>query len=206
MLGKSWLWAFVIALVLGYLLGFKLILVNGWSAEPEIHYQSLILTSKYKIEDVEKGDFVTYSYSGQSYITHQVIAVNNDGSFFEKDQIIDVLIDGENYELKFGYKLTSEGEISTEEDTSVTTNCNIIVMQRTYNTDGSFNLSASLEYLNYDNNVKGRVIAQSYAIGKTIFLLRSNMFILFGVLSCFVLLFIIKNQCEIDFKPDFIRE
>lgn len=196
-LAKSLLWAILLTLVFGYLLGYKLILVNGWSAEPYIHYQSLIITSKFKLEDLNKGEFITYTYTGKNYITHQIIAINKDGSFFEVGQNVDVLINGDNYNLIFGKKLDEQGNPS-ETDDDVTTNCNIIVLQRTYNEDGSFVLDARIEYLNYDKNFVGKVIFTSPIIGNTIFTLKNNLLITFGIAGCFVLLLLWKSQMSTD--------
>ena len=50
------LFAIVIMFAIGYLCGYKAILVNGWSAQPHIAYQSLIVTYKCKKTDLQVGD------------------------------------------------------------------------------------------------------------------------------------------------------
>ena len=68
--------AILITIGAGYLLGYKAILVNGWSAEPYISYQSVIIVHKPKFEDLKVGDFITFSMSGKSYVTHQITEID----------------------------------------------------------------------------------------------------------------------------------
>ena len=73
---KALAFALLLTLLLGYLFGYKAILVNGWSAQPDIKYQSLIITTKVKAEDLKVGDYITFTMTGQSYITHQIISID----------------------------------------------------------------------------------------------------------------------------------
>ncbi len=75
--------AVVLTIAAGYLCGYRAILVNGWSAEPHISYQSLIVTYRCKFQDLKVGDFITFSYTGKSYITHQITSID-----YENDKII----------------------------------------------------------------------------------------------------------------------
>ena len=68
--------AILITIGAGYLLGYKAILVNGWSAEPYISYQSVIVVHRPKFEDLKVGDFITFSMSGKSYVTHQITEID----------------------------------------------------------------------------------------------------------------------------------
>ena len=78
---KSLVFAFIIAIVFGFVMGYKPILVNGWSAEPDIHYQSLIVVNqKIKATDLKVGDYITFSMTGQSYITHRIIEIDLDNN------------------------------------------------------------------------------------------------------------------------------
>ena len=153
----AFLIAFVIMIGLGYLLGYKAILVNGWSAEPNITYQSLIVTYRCKFEDLKIGDFITFSNTGKSYITHQIVAID-----YENDSI----------ECKgLQYNSTTQ--------------------QYEHQSDSQF-----MQY----KNVVGKVIYSNYIIGKTIFTLKGNMPILFGLLGVIVLSFIMKEEFSIDPK------
>ncbi len=149
--------AFVITIGLGYLFGYKAILVNGWSSEPYLKYQSLIVTYKCKFEDLKVGDFITFSNTGKSYVTHQIVAID-----YENDQI-------ECKGLQYN-STTQEYE---------------------HQTDSQF-----MQY----KNVVGKVIYSNYLVGKTIYTLKGNMPILFGLLGMIVLSFIIKEMFSIEPK------
>ncbi len=151
------LFAIIITIIAGLLLGYKAILVNGWSAEPHISYQSLIVTYRCKFEDLKVGDFITFSYSGKSYVTHQIVAID-----YENDQI----------ECKGWH----------------------------YNTEaGEYELQSDSQYMQY-KNVVGKVIYSNYLIGKTIYTLKGNMPILFGLLGVIVLSFIMRDEFSIEPK------
>ncbi len=73
---KSLVFALLFAVLLGLALGFKVFLVNGASAEPAILYKSLIITYKPAFDDLQIGDFVTYSSTGTSFVTHRIIDID----------------------------------------------------------------------------------------------------------------------------------
>ena len=75
---KALLFALLITIGIGYLTGFKAILVEGWSAQPYIQYRSMIIIYKCDFEDLKVGDFVTYTRTGQNYITHQIVSIDYD--------------------------------------------------------------------------------------------------------------------------------
>ena len=116
---KALLFALLAGLVLGYIFGYRYILVNGWSSEPYIPYQSIILTSKTKLQNLKVGDFITYTsssqmiFSRQSNVTHQIIAIKYDGYFVEGEKIT-LVADDKEYEVEYGY------DIKIEEDNTVT--------------------------------------------------------------------------------------
>ena len=147
-----------LVILFGYLFGYKAILVNGWSAEPHIRYQSLIITRKCKMEDLKVGDFITFTKSGKSYVTHQIVSID-----YENDEIV---CKGWQYN-----KTTQEYE---------------------YQSDS--------QYLKYEN-VVGKVVISNYPIGKTIFILKGNVFILVGLLGGVMLLLILKEQLKVE--PEF---
>ena len=205
---KALLFALLVGIILGYLFGYRYILVNGWSSEPYIHYQSLILTSPTKLQNLKVGDFITYTsskqaiFAKQSNVTHQIIAIKYDGYFKEyndetgEGDIVTMIADGIEYQVKFGYdiKIDDDGNVTYEKMTNVPTNCNIITMQRQ---QGKANISATKEYKNFDQ-VVGKVVGQSVMLGKTLFLIMGNPLILVGLLGCFVLLFVLKEQFSTD--------
>ena len=151
-IAKSILYSFLIMVALGYLFGFKAILVNGGSAEPYIHYKSLIVTTKCKEEDLKVGDFVTFTKTGNSYVTHQIVSISEDGT---------IICRGWNYDRNLG--------------------------EYTYQDD--------IQTITYQN-VVGKVIWTNYIIGNTIFVIRGNLVILFGVLGIIVLSFIVRDSIK----------
>lgn len=67
----------IAVIALGLLLGYKPFLVNGWSMEPIIRYQSFIVVHKEAPEDIKIGDALTFSKTGKNYTTHQLVRVED---------------------------------------------------------------------------------------------------------------------------------
>lgn len=151
------LFAILIMIVLGYVCGYRAILVNGWSAEPHITYQSLIITYKCKQTDLKVDDFITFTKSGKSYVTHQIVSID-----YENDVIVCA-----------GWQYNSETQ------------------EYEHQTD-----TQTLQY----KNVVGKVIFSNYLIGKTIFTIKENMLILFGIIGLFVLLLVLRDELSVEPK------
>ena len=66
----------ILTLVLGYIFGYRAIIVIGGSAEPDIHKHSIIVTAKYKPEDLKIGDYVTFSANGEVNTTHKIVSID----------------------------------------------------------------------------------------------------------------------------------
>ena len=192
--------AFIVTMVLGLLLGYRVILVNGGSSEPFIHYKSLIITAPCKLQNLQVGDFVTWSgsskkfLSNESYVTHQVIAIKTDGTYFEKGEEFEAVFDGVKKTMIFGKDFNENGECV--KDVNVPENCNIILMQRV---KGEAKLNSTKDYKNYETNFCGKVIFHSLPLGLNIFALKQTPIITFGLISCLVLVFVFKEQ--FDIKP-----
>ena len=73
---KSLCFALLLAVALGYIFGYRALIVIGGSAEPDIHYHSIIVTAKYKAEDLKIGDYVTFTMSGDVYTTHKIVSID----------------------------------------------------------------------------------------------------------------------------------
>lgn len=80
---KSICVAIILTLVLGYIFGYRAIIVIGGSAEPDIHFHSIIVTAKYKAEDLRVGDYVTFSTTGEVNTTHKIVSID-----LENDKIV----------------------------------------------------------------------------------------------------------------------
>ena len=64
-------------IVLLYALGIRPFIIYGWSAEPFHHYGSIAIDYKPDFEDLEIGDFITWSRSnGKSFTTHQIVEID----------------------------------------------------------------------------------------------------------------------------------
>ncbi|MBO7508228.1 MAG: hypothetical protein J6T39_01100 [Clostridia bacterium] len=146
---KSFMYAFLVMIVLGALFGFQAILVNGGSAEPQIHYRSLIITARCKESELKVGDFVTFTKSGNSYVTHQIVSIDDDGT---------IICRGWHYDSNIG--------------------------EYTYQDD--------LQVITY-KNVVGKVVWTNYILGNTIFTLKGNLVVLFGILALVVVSYIVRN-------------
>lgn len=151
------LFALIIMIGVGYLCGYKAILVNGWSAEPHITYQSLIVTYRCKKSDLKVGDFVTFSNSGKSYVTHQIVEID-----YENDKIVC---------KGWQYNSTTE-EYEHQSDSQV------------------------IKYA----NVVGKVVYSNYLVGKTIFTLKENIIILFGIVALLVLSLVLRDELSVEPK------
>ena len=190
---KSIVISILIALLVSIALGYKFILVNGWSAEPDIHYKSLIVTTKTDFKNLGEGDFITFQ-NNSAYVTHKIIAIKKDG-YFQKGEVIVATINGEKYKMLYGSNKVY-GIDTLEEDMDKTNlsdlrkDCNIITMQRG-------EPDANKDCVNYQKNFVGQVIASNYSVGLFIYLLKNNPLILAGLVGCFVLLIIYKDQTEI---------
>lgn len=80
---KALIFALLATLLIALVCGYKIILINGWSAEPYIKIQSLAITQKCDPNSLQVGDFVTFTQSGKNYVTHQVVSIDR-----ENEQII----------------------------------------------------------------------------------------------------------------------
>lgn len=194
---KSLLISILVTLVVSIALGYKFIFVNGWSAEPDIHYKSIIVTTKTDFKNLNEGDFITFK-NNSSYVTHKIIAIKRDG-YFQKGEVFVATINGEQYKMVYGsnkaYELdTSEETMDKSNLSDLRSDCNIITMQRSETPD------ANKDCVNFQKNFVGQVIYTNYPIGLTIDLVKNNPLILIGLVGCFVLLIIYKDQTEISIQ------
>lgn len=73
---KSLIFSLILTILLCLALGYKFILVNGWSSEPVLKYQSLIMIHKVDATELQVGDYVTFSSTGEGMITHRIISID----------------------------------------------------------------------------------------------------------------------------------
>ena len=176
--------ALIGTIVIGYFAGYTAIIVNGWSSEPDIPYESLIIDNKKtKFEDLKVGDFITWSRTGKSYVTHEIVAICEEG-YFIKGQEYSLMIGGEELTFKYGYSR----EDSSVVDTSAPTNCNIITKQR----DGK--KFGDLDYINYEKNFVGKVVYTLPVLGKIAKYIQNNTIEVLVIASILVCMFIIFEK------------
>lgn len=78
----SLLIGFIIMIIFGYFLGYRVYTVLGGSSEPDIHYGSIVIDLKVPYKELKVGDYVTWSRRGNAYVTHKIIEINS------KDNIV----------------------------------------------------------------------------------------------------------------------
>ena len=166
--------AFLIVIALGYVLGYRASLVIGWSSEPNIHYQSLVIDYKCAYEDLRVGDYITFKV-GSSLTTHMIVAIAGRGDFesygdtFKQGDTITFV----NRGVKFERNISSECQIVT----MATNYTNYEEYTQKTAEDSDFVVSDSsgsmVECVNYEN-VVGRVEHSLTNTGKFIIFVRNN--------------------------------
>lgn len=73
---------FVVMLISGYFLGYNVYSVMGASSEPDIHYGSIVIDLKVPFDELKVGDYVTWTRTGNSFVTHRIIEIR------DKDYIV----------------------------------------------------------------------------------------------------------------------
>lgn len=93
-------------------LGFNFFAVTSGSMEPTIPTGSLIMVGKYRLEDLKKGDIVTYQISGadskeHAVVTHRLFEVKKDEQKQQTDK-------GEQVTITYTYR--TKGDANSEPD------------------------------------------------------------------------------------------
>lgn len=50
--------------------------INGWSAEPYHHIESMAFDFRVDFSKLKVGDFITYTTGSNSYVTHQIVKID----------------------------------------------------------------------------------------------------------------------------------
>ena len=82
----SIVFAIALTLVAGYFVGYRVYIVQGRSSEPAIHYGSIVIDYKVPLEELKVGDYVTFSYTGKSFVTHQIIEIDHSKDYILTSQ------------------------------------------------------------------------------------------------------------------------
>lgn len=201
---KSLLWAIVITLVLGYIVGFRASLVVGASSEPAIHINSLVLDYHCSYSELKVGDYITFKTSDSGkvqFTTHQIVAIKPEGEYFEKDDVVQF----EHCGIKFQRTINVKCQILT-----MLTNPNQIEsVMEDYNAwktdpanqDAYYSNGPTLDHVNY-SNVMGKVIYSFTNLGKFLFFVRNNfMQIIFYVIIFYVGTLLLRT--EKDYEQSF---
>ena len=70
------IFAILITLISGYFMGYRVFSVLGRSSEPDIHYGSIVIDYKVPFEEIKVGDYVTWTRTGNGFVTHKVISID----------------------------------------------------------------------------------------------------------------------------------
>lgn len=175
-------------ILLSYCFGFRAFLVKGWSSEPYIPYNSLIVDYKNtSFEDLKVGDFITLTNTGNHFITHRIVAIKKDG-YFKLDEPVTIYKDG----MEKTFTTFSEINAGTNVE-----NCNIITQQMTYENQG---IDSTCDLVNYEKNFTGKVVKIMPILGKTINYIRNytDRIIIALIILYFSIIFF-------KFEPDYNR-
>lgn len=85
-LAWSLLLGLIITIFVSYLMGYRVYSVLGHSSEPNIHYGSIVIDYKIPFEDLKVGDYVTWSLTGKSFVTHRIIAIDEENQTITTSQ------------------------------------------------------------------------------------------------------------------------
>lgn len=76
---------FVIAMIWGIEKGICLKIIASGSMEPRLRVGSLcIIEKKYPIEKIKVGDIIAFSLDEDTWVTHRVVQISEDGNFLTK--------------------------------------------------------------------------------------------------------------------------
>lgn len=190
---------------IGYLMGYRIYLVNGWSSEPEIKYHSLVVdkaidySTLYEdyLEAKEKGEniYITFSKSGRVYTTHSIVAMKPEGEYFAKDE--EVIF--ENMGITFKRKINSKCQIITMTNNSKSYANFLKPFLEDPSSQPAGNDGPGHEELLYQN-VKGKVINSLEKTGQFLFYVRNN----FLQLITYVIILYVANEI-FRFVPEYIE-
>lgn len=203
---KSLLWAIVITLVLGYIVGFRASLVVGASSEPAIHINSLVLDYHCSYSELKVGDYITFKTSDSGkvqYTTHQIVAIKPEGEYFEKGDTVNF----EHCGIKFSREIGTKCQILT----MLTNPTQMETVRESYNAwktdpanqgdDAYYTSGPAIDQVSY-SNVMGKVIYSFTNLGKFLFFVRNNfMQIIFYVIIFYVGTLLLRT--EKDYEQSF---
>jgi signal peptidase len=98
-------------------LGFNFFAVSSGSMEPNVHTGSLIYVGKFKLEDLKKGDIITYRISDEqakqnAVVTHRIAEVKKN----EKQEEVTTQGDKKEKKTVVTYTFKTKGDANAEED------------------------------------------------------------------------------------------
>lgn len=200
---KSLLFAFVITLILGYILGYRAILVEGSSSEPKIAYHSVVIDYPCAYSELKVGDYITFKTSDSGKIqntTHQIVYICPEGEYIEPNTTIYF----EHCGMKFQRTISTRCQIIT----MLTNPSQIESVKKDYDTwlseldedqveDAYYTDGPLPDCVNYDK-VVGKVLFSFANLGKFLFFLRNN----FLQIIVYVIIFYI-GMWFLKFEPDY---
>ena len=68
--------AVFVTLACAWMMGYKIIRINGFSMEPTIHYGNIIVVREVFTQDeLEVGDIITFTRDGAAFVTHRIYSM-----------------------------------------------------------------------------------------------------------------------------------
>ena len=212
---QSILFAILLTIGIGYLIGYRAYLVNGWSSEPEIMYQSIVINYKqsheslykefaeshqidgntFKANEDGKNSYVTFTSDNRSFTTHTIVAMKPQGEYFEEGETVTF----DNMGITFVRKVGKECQIITM--TNNENSYQSFINEVKNNSDGVSvgSNGPGFEQNNFEN-ISGRVLYSNEKVGQFLFFARNN----FMQIIVYVIILYIANEI-IKFVPAYIK-
>lgn len=189
----------LITVVGAFAFGFRAFLVVGWSSEPDIKKDSLIVDYKTPYEQLQIGDYVTHYTIGsngkKALTTHSIVKLAREEGkeYFEKDEYVEF----ENLGVVFRKRVDRKCQVIT-----MTNNPNQLATSiEAYNSQVGEKMPITngpgIECKMY-KELEGKVIYSSYEIGKFIFYIKNN----FMQIIFYVIIFYIATEL-LSIKKDY---
>lgn len=79
---KSILYALVLTIIIGLIIGFRPIIINGGSMLPTLTWGDIIIVYKPAQNEFKVGDILTYQFGSGTLVTHRIIDIDENGYFY----------------------------------------------------------------------------------------------------------------------------
>ena len=186
-----------------YFIGYRPILVNGWSMGDVIPYRSIIvIDTNYDVSEIKLGDFITFETSpGGGYVTHKLVKIkDSDENTIAKFKHANSDWEQEGGEIK---EYEYQGETIYAWYSGDEINSESIFITTSISPGGSHE-QIIWEEISENNNdvfgnegIRGVVATHFWYIGRLLFFIRDNIILVSGTaLLIIILINAIKNDLK----------